>query len=72
MAAKDDSAALWLHNKLGSTTHLWSFSSTVVSQYTQEKLISIRDCFCTLDSLVKLKFFLSLFHIPKRCFEEVS
>lgn len=70
MAAKDDSVALWLHNKLGSTTHLWSFSSTVVSQYTLEKLHSIKDCFCTLDSLVKLKFFLSLFHIPKRCLEE--
>ncbi len=72
MAAKDDTVAQWLHNKLGSTTHLWSFSSTVVSQYTLDKLHSIKDCFCTLDSLVKLKFFLSLFYIPKRCIEEVS
>jgi hypothetical protein len=72
LAPKDDNAALWLHNKLGSSTHLWSFSSTVASQYTVEKLVSIRDCFTTLDSLVKFKFFLSLFHIPKRNFEEVN
>lgn len=70
MTGKDDSVASWLNNKLGSSTHLWSFSSTVVSQYNIEKLMSIRDCFGTLDSLVKLKFFLSLFHIPKRCIEE--
>jgi negative elongation factor A len=69
MSSKDDTA-LWLHNKLGSTTHLWSFSSTVVSQYSLEKLQSIRDCFVTLDSLVKMKFFLSLFYVPKRLFEE--
>lgn len=71
MASKDDTA-LWLHNKLGSSTHLWSFSSTVVSQYTVEKLQLIRDCFVTLDSLVKCKFFLSLFYIPKRNLDEVS
>ena len=72
MSSKDDTVALWLHNKLGSPTHLWSFSSTVVSQYSIEKLQSIRDCFVTLDSLVKMKFFLSLFYIPKRHFEEVK
>jgi hypothetical protein len=71
MQSKEDTVALWLHNKLGSASHLWSFSSTVVSQYTVEKLQSIRDCFTTLDSLVKFKFFLSLFHTPKRNFEEV-
>ena len=70
LTSKDDNAALWLHNKLGSSTHLWSFSSTVASQYTIEKLQSIKECFSTLDSLVKFKFFLSLFHIPKRNFEE--
>lgn len=67
-----DSAALWLHNKLHSSTHLWSFSPTVVSQYTLEKLQSIRDCFASLDSIVKIKFFLTLFHIPKRNYEEVK
>ena len=67
-----DYTALWLHNKLGSSTQLWSFSSTVVSQYSLEKLQSIRDCFVTLDSLVKIKFFMSLFYIPKRQFEEVN
>ncbi len=72
MQSKEDTVALWLHNKLGSTTHLWSFSSTVVSQYNVEKLQSIRDCFATLDSIVKFKFFLSLFHVPKRNLEEVS
>jgi hypothetical protein len=49
LASKDDNAALWLNNKLGSPTHLWSFSSTVASQYTVDKLQSIRDCFTTLD-----------------------
>ena len=72
MSSSKDDTALWLHNKLGSSTHLWSFSPTVVSQYSLEKLASIRDCFVTLDSLVKIKFFLSLFYIPKRHFEEVN
>ena len=67
-----EEAAQWLTNKLGSQTQLWSFSSTVVSQYTSERLNSIRDSFVTLDSLVKVKFFLSLFHIPKRNLDEVS
>ena len=70
-SGKDDTVALWLHNKLASPTHLWSFSSTIVSQYTVEKLQSIRDCFAALDSIVKFKFFLSLFHVPKRNHEEV-
>lgn len=65
-----DSIALWLHNKLHSPTHLWSFSSTVASQYTLEKLQAIRDCFYSLDSLVKIKFFLTLFHVPKRNYDE--
>jgi hypothetical protein len=66
-----DTTLIWLQNKLGSTTHLWSFSSTVVSQYTVDKLKVIRDNFVTLDSLVKLKFFLTLFYIPRRNMEEV-
>lgn len=69
MASKDDTA-LWLHNKLGSTNQLWS-SSTIVSQYSFDKLNSIKECFENLDSLVKIKFFLSLFHIPRRNIEEV-
>lgn len=69
--SKEDTTLIWLQNKLGSTTHLWSFSSTVVSQYTVDKLKVIRDNFVTLDSLVKLKFFLSLFYIPRRNMEEV-
>jgi hypothetical protein len=73
MTTKDEntSASSFLHNKLGSSTQLWSFSSTVVSQYTVEKLQSIKECFPTLDSLVKLKFFLTLFYIPKRSLEQV-
>lgn len=67
----NDSVALWLYNKLHSPTHLWSFSSTVVSQYNLEKLHAIRDCFGSLDSIVKIKFFLTLFHVPKRNYEEV-
>jgi hypothetical protein len=69
MASKDDTA-LWLNNKLGSQSHLWS-SSTIATQYTIDKLISIKDCFQNLDSLVKMKFFLSLFHISKRNLDEV-
>ncbi|CAF0812308.1 unnamed protein product [Brachionus calyciflorus] len=67
---EESSAAVWLHNKLASTTHLWSFSSTVASQYTVDKLQSIKECFPTLESLVKIKFFLTLFYIPKRNIEE--
>ena len=70
MSSKDE-VALWLHNKLSSSTHLWSFSSTVVSQYTVDKLLHIRECFSNLDSIVKLKFFISLFYVPKRNHEEV-
>ena len=65
-----DEAALWLHNKLVSATHLWSFSSTVVSQYTSDKLHAIKERFATLDSIVKFKFFLSLLYIPKRNLDE--
>lgn len=70
-SSSTDSVAIWLHNKLHSPTHLWSFSSTVASQYTLEKLQAIRDCFASFEPLVKIKFFLTLFHVPKRNYEEV-
>ncbi len=74
MTTKDDNTSVssLLQNKLGSTTQLWSFGSTVVSQYTFEKLLLIKECFPSLDSLVKFKFFLTLFHIPKRNLDEVK
>ncbi|RNA20575.1 negative elongation factor A [Brachionus plicatilis] len=67
---EDSSAAAWLHNKLASSTHLWSFSSTVATQYTYEKLQSIKECFSALEPLVKIKFFLTLLYVPKRNLEE--
>lgn len=68
MAAGD--TALWLHNKLGSTDDLWSGKS-ICSQLSQEKLISILDCFHALQSHVKVKLLLSFIHIPRRSIDQV-
>ncbi|BFY97627.1 hypothetical protein BsWGS_00667 [Bradybaena similaris] len=67
MAAGD--TALWLHNKLGSTDDLWSGKS-ICSQLSQEKLISILDCFHALQSHVKVKLLLSFIHIPRRSIDQ--
>ncbi len=71
MATGKDDTTLWLHNKLGSQNHMWS-SATIATQYTNDKLASIKDCFNNLDSLVKMRFFLSLLHISKRNMDDVS
>lgn len=71
MAVRDADAATWLHNKLGSTDDLWS-GSTICSQLSREKLLSIHDCFHNLQPHVKVKLLLSFIHIPKRSVEEVS
>ena len=73
MASKDTDTALWLHNKLGSVSQLWNNNcyTNVVSHYSIDRLIATKECFQNLDSFVKIKFFLSLFYIPKRNYEEV-
>ena len=64
MALKDDTA-FWLHNKLGSVSQLWNNNcfTTVVSHYSIDRLLSTKECFQNLDSIVKIKFFISLFYI---------
>jgi negative elongation factor A len=65
--------ALWLHNKLGSTSSNDSWNdSWICSQLNKEVLRNIKDCFPDLQTQVKLKLLLSFFHIPKRLVEEVS
>ena len=71
MAASTGDTALWLHNKLGSTDDLWSGGS-ICSQLTREKLLSIQDCFPTLQPYVKVKLMLAFLHLPKRNVEEVG
>ena len=70
MAARDGDVALWLHNKLGSTDDLWSGSS-ICSQLSREKLLSIQDCFHNLQPYVKVKLMIAFLHVPKRNIEEV-
>ncbi|KAK2178167.1 hypothetical protein NP493_557g00005 [Ridgeia piscesae] len=69
MAARDGDVALWLHNKLGSTDDLWSGSS-ICSQLSREKLLSIQECFHNLQPYVKVKLMLAFLHVPKRNIEE--
>lgn len=69
MAGRDFDTALWLHNKLGTSNDQWS-GRTIVSQLSQDKLRSIRDCFSDLQPQVKLKLLLSIIHIAKRNVEE--
>ena len=71
MAAREGDTALWLHNKLGSTDDLWSGGS-ICSQLSREKLLSIQDCFHSLQPYVKVKLMLSFLHLQKRKVEEVS
>ena len=71
MAARESDAALWLHNKLGSTDDLWSGKS-ICSQLTQDRLLAIQDCFINLQPHVKVKLLLSFLHLPKRSLEEVG
>ncbi|XP_046341008.2 negative elongation factor A-like [Haliotis rufescens] len=63
MASGD--TALWLHNKLGSTDDLWS-GRTICSQLSKERLLSILECFHTLQPHVKVKLMLSFLHVPRR------
>ena len=70
MASRDGDISLWLHNKLGSTDDLWS-GKTICSQLSREKLLSIQDCFHSLQPYVKVKLMLSFLHLPKRNVEEV-
>ena len=69
-AGRDGDAAVWLHNKLGSTDDLWSGSS-ICSHLTRERLLSIQECFMHLQAHVKVKLMLSFLHLPKRSVEEV-
>ena len=69
-AGRDADAAVWLHNKLGSTDDLWSGSS-ICSHMTRERLLSIQECFQHLQPHVKVKLMLSFLHLPKRSVEEV-
>jgi len=71
VGSRDADAATWLHNKLGSTDDLWSGSS-ICSQLTRERLLSIQDCFHSLQPHVKVKLMLSFLHLPKRNVEEVG
>lgn len=69
MANRDFDTALWLHNKLGTSSDQWS-GRTIVSQLSKEKLRSIRDCFIDLQPEVKLKLLLSVIHISRRNVDE--
>lgn len=70
-AARDSDIALWLHNKLGTSSDTWSEGS-ICSQLNIDVLRNIKECFMELQTQVKLKLLLSFFHIPKRNVEEVS
>ena len=70
-AARDSDIALWLHNKLGTSSDTWSEGS-ICSQLNLDVLRNIKECFMELQTQVKLKLLLSFFHIPKRNVEEVS
>ncbi len=67
--SREADVAVWLHNKLGSTDDLWSGSS-ICSQLSRDRLLSIQDCFHTLQPHVKVKLMLAFLHMPKRNVEE--
>ena len=69
-SARDSDIALWLHNKLGTSSDTWSQGS-ICSQLNVHLLRNIRECFLELQTQVKLKLLLSFFHIPKRNIDEV-
>ena len=70
MAVRDGDTAVWLNNKLGSVDDRWC-SVSICSQLTKEKLQGSIYCFHTLQPYVKIKFLLSLLHLPKRNVQEV-
>lgn len=70
-AARDSDIALWLYNKLGTSSDTWSEGS-ICSQLNIDVLRNIKECFMDLPTQIKLKLLLSFFHIPKRNVEEVS
>ncbi|RWS02532.1 negative elongation factor A-like protein [Dinothrombium tinctorium] len=66
---RESDTSLWLHNKLGNSSDLWSCGS-ICSQLNAEVLKNIRECFTDLQSLVKLKLIISFLHIPRRNVDE--
>ncbi|KAH9407705.1 hypothetical protein TYRP_012527 [Tyrophagus putrescentiae] len=72
-ASQTGDIALWLTNKLGTTTNdLWSDNSSIISQLNKEILRQIKDCFSELQNNVKLKLLLTFLHISRRNLEEWS
>lgn len=67
---RDSDTSLWLHNKLGTSNDSW-ISGSICTQLNKEVLRNIKECFADLQTQVKLKLLLSLFHIPRRLVEEV-
>lgn len=67
---RDSDTSLWLHNKLGTSNDSWTGGS-IWSQLDAELFRNIKDCFPDLQTQVKLKLLLSLFHIPRRNVDEV-
>lgn len=67
---RDSDTSLWLHNKLGTSNDSW-ISGSICTQLNKEVLRNIKECFADLQTQVKLKLLLSLFHIPRRHVEEV-
>ena len=68
--SRETDTTIWLNNKLGSTDDLWSGNS-ICSQLSRERLLSITDCFHTLQAHVKVKLLLAILHVSKRNIEEV-
>ncbi|KAK3918634.1 Negative elongation factor A, partial [Frankliniella fusca] len=66
---RDSDTSLWLHNKLGISNDSWTGGS-ICSQLNAEVLRNIKACFPDLQTQVKLKLLLSIFHIPRRNVEE--
>ena len=60
--------ALWLHNKLRNDESPWC-SGNIASQFTNNILNDIYDCFMQLESKAKIKILLSLLEIPLRNME---
>ena len=68
---RESDTSLWLHNKLGTSNDSW-IAGSICSQLNAEILSNIKDCFIDLQTQVKLKLLLAIFHIPKRNLDEVS
>ncbi|ESN97808.1 hypothetical protein HELRODRAFT_193204 [Helobdella robusta] len=53
-SSRETDTTIWLNNKLGSTDDLWSGNS-ICSQLSKDRLLTIIDCFHTLQAHVKWK-----------------